>query len=254
MDIKDTKNIALIASPNKNHRELFRAALLKLAPQTTIYYATDGSEAQLKYQNVPSQLVIAEEHLDKTPGAKLIETLISKEKEIDTAFVLHSPIPDREMFVNEVLIGKVQFIPDLANEEKLLKVLARALNFTTYKHTSEYRKKYLAVGEYLVHEGEVGESVYILRQGKLRAFTRKGGQEITLGIVEPGEFVGEMAYIQGKARAASVEAITECELIEIPMGNLDQILLRKPAWSKALMATLSKRLRMAIDTQKTGTE
>ena len=47
------------------------------------------------------------------------------------------------------------------------------------------------------------------------------------------------------ARSANVEALTDCELIEIPIGTLDRLLYRRPSWSKTLMLTLSKRLTQA---------
>jgi CRP/FNR family cyclic AMP-dependent transcriptional regulator len=40
-----------------------------------------------------------------------------------------------------------------------------------------------------------------------------------------------------------VKALSDCELIEIPIGTLDTVLFSKPAWARALMMTLSKRLK-----------
>lgn len=48
---------------------------------------------------------------------------------------------------------------------------------------------------------------------------------------------------------ATVQAIGDCELIEIPMGTLDMVLFSKPAWSKALVATLSRRLKRSNQTR-----
>jgi hypothetical protein len=56
---------------------------------------------------------------------------------------------------------------------------------------------------------------------------------------------GEMAYINGEPRAANVIAEGPSELIEIPFERLDHVLFQKPMWSKALMRTLSKRLKNA---------
>ncbi|MBL7688606.1 MAG: Crp/Fnr family transcriptional regulator, partial [Bdellovibrionaceae bacterium] len=62
------------------------------------------------------------------------------------------------------------------------------------------------------------------------------------------EFVGEMAHINQEPRSASVKALEDCELIEIPNGSLDLVLFSKPAWAQALMRTLSRRLKRINET------
>jgi CRP/FNR family cyclic AMP-dependent transcriptional regulator len=85
-----------------------------------------------------------------------------------------------------------------------------------------------------------------LVKGQLRVVKRiEGGEPILLGMVQPGEFVGEMSYINGENRSADVISDLSAELIEIPFDRLDRVLFQKPAWSKALMRTLSKRLKAA---------
>jgi CRP-like cAMP-binding protein len=54
-----------------------------------------------------------------------------------------------------------------------------------------------------------------------------------------------MAYINGEPRSANVKATKDCELVEIPIHLLDHVLFMKPAWAKALMKTLSRRIKNA---------
>lgn len=79
------------------------------------------------------------------------------------------------------------------------------------------------------------------------AWKSKNGQRVDLGKIKAGEFVGEMAHINKEPRSATVTAVTDCELIEIPFGSLDPILFSKPSWSKALFVTLSKRLKLTSE-------
>ena len=101
----------------------------------------------------------------------------------------------------------------------------------------------LSKGDVLIREGEKAEFVYLLQKGRLRAVHFEGAEERLLGGVEPGEFVGEMAYINQELRSATVIADEESELVEIPIQYVDQILFQKPSWAKALMRTLSRRLK-----------
>jgi len=54
-----------------------------------------------------------------------------------------------------------------------------------------------------------------------------------------------MAYINNDSRSAYIEATSNAQLIEVPIELVDKILYKRPAWSKALMQTLSKRLKNA---------
>jgi CRP-like cAMP-binding protein len=97
----------------------------------------------------------------------------------------------------------------------------------------------------LLRDGDSADSVFLVKSGRLKAFKNEGPNEVVLGYINAGEFVGEMAYIHGEARSANVVSLTECELIEIPNDCLDSVLFSKPAWAKALVKTLSSRLKQA---------
>jgi CRP-like cAMP-binding protein len=101
----------------------------------------------------------------------------------------------------------------------------------------------VAPNEFLFKEGEIAKHVFIVKRGRLRAMKGRGEKQITLGEIGAGEFVGEMAHINHEPRSASVQALEDCELIEIPFGSLDMVLFSRPAWSQALVLTLSKRLK-----------
>jgi CRP/FNR family cyclic AMP-dependent transcriptional regulator len=71
------------------------------------------------------------------------------------------------------------------------------------------------------------------------------GKKVVLGNVESGKFVGEMAYINNEPRSAFIEEVSDAQLIEVPIELVDKILYKRPVWSKALLQTLSKRLKIA---------
>jgi len=139
----------------------------------------------------------------------------------------------------------VQFLDDPQDEKRLSTFISRGLNFASAQKQAALKMKNITAGENLIKQGDVAEFVYILRAGQLSAYIEKQGQEVQLGIIEPGEFVGEMAYINGEPRSANVKATKDCELVEIPIHLLDHVLFMKPAWAKALMKTLSRRIKNA---------
>jgi CRP/FNR family transcriptional regulator, cyclic AMP receptor protein len=72
----------------------------------------------------------------------------------------------------------------------------------------------------MVNEGALGDSLYILIQGRARVFSAStSGKEITLGTVLAGDFFGEMA-LDGGTRAATVEALEPCLCAVVPNAHV----------------------------------
>jgi len=70
----------------------------------------------------------------------------------------------------------------------------------------------------IVAEGEIDDTFYILLNGNAKI--RKNNQDVaSIGV---GECFGEMAYISGQARTATVMADTECILIKISATLMDK--------------------------------
>jgi CRP/FNR family cyclic AMP-dependent transcriptional regulator len=154
---------------------------------------------------------------------------------------------DEHLFMDEVVTGQVQFLSGTGKVAIFNNLVTRALNWVSHEDKSIYHLRFLAPQEQLIREGEAADFVYILKTGELKAYKTDGSEEVLLGKIHPGEFVGEMAYINGEARSANVMSLTDCELIEIPSASLDAVLFSRPAWSKALLKTLSKRLKNSND-------
>src|SRR5881396_3837682 len=84
-------------------------------------------------------------------------------------------------------------------------------------------------GVRVFHEGDSSDACYIVRSGDLRV-TREhsDGRAIALASLGPGDFFGELAMLDGKARSASVEALSDGELLALPAGEVRALLARHP--------------------------
>lgn len=84
-------------------------------------------------------------------------------------------------------------------------------------------------GQVIIREGEQGHSLFMLSSGKVKAF-RKGpaGKQEPIAVLEEGAFFGEGSMLTGKPRAASIVALTECELLELDRATLDSIVQQHP--------------------------
>jgi CRP/FNR family cyclic AMP-dependent transcriptional regulator len=103
-----------------------------------------------------------------------------------------------------------------------------------------YRK-----GTLIIQEGDLGDTLYVVLGGRLRAFTDgENGRSFTHGTYGVGEFVGEMS-LDGGVRSASVEAIEACTCAVITRQTLLQHIADKPDFALELIAKVIRRARAA---------
>lgn len=101
-------------------------------------------------------------------------------------------------------------------------------------------------GVRVIHEGDHSDACYIVRSGDLRV-TREhpDGRAIALATLGPGDMFGELAMLDGEARSASVEALTESELLALPGADVRRLLESSSEITVKLVTALTRRLREA---------
>jgi CRP/FNR family transcriptional regulator len=99
-------------------------------------------------------------------------------------------------------------------------------------------------GVRVFHEGDQSDACYIVREGDLRV-TREhsDGRAIALATLGPGDFFGELAMLDGQARSASVEALSDAELLALPAIDMRRLLAEHSDITVKLIAALTRRLR-----------
>lgn len=70
-------------------------------------------------------------------------------------------------------------------------------------------------GEYVMKQGEIGNSLYLVMYGRLRVFETKEGKPTQLGEIGPGEFIGQVALLTGSTRMVSAYAIRDSVLLKL---------------------------------------
>jgi len=103
----------------------------------------------------------------------------------------------------------------------------------------------LQADKILLSEGEESHSMYLLQEGQLIVTRKDGDKEVTLGYINPGEIVGELSFLDQEPRSATVRAVKECKLAQIPLKTIDEIFKSQPQWLEVFIKTLVKRIRHA---------
>lgn len=95
-------------------------------------------------------------------------------------------------------------------------------------------------GETLFLEGDAATDLYILVSGELDIF--KGPKKIS-EIRETGQIFGEMAFLVGEKRTATIQAASPVEAIKIPGAEVTGLLQKVPDFGVELARTLARRLQ-----------
>lgn len=100
--------------------------------------------------------------------------------------------------------------------------------------------------EVILREGELTTELYLVVSGRAQAVARdERGGRVTLNIFKAGDHFGEMSFIDGQPRSATVEALTPLRLLRIPRPAFTRVIRENPDISFVLMRSLSAKIRRA---------
>jgi CRP/FNR family cyclic AMP-dependent transcriptional regulator len=103
-------------------------------------------------------------------------------------------------------------------------------------------------GEVLFREGDSGDKLFIVTEGKVKlGKSSSDGRENLLAILGPGQMFGELSLFDPGPRSATVTAVTDCVMQSLSHDELLKWLTGRPSVARGLLAQLGSRLRKAND-------
>ena len=101
-------------------------------------------------------------------------------------------------------------------------------------------------GSTMMFEGEVEERLMLILGGRVK-ITRTGpeGREIILGIRDPGDLLGELAFIDRRPRSATVVALEPVKTLMMPGSRFREHLEHTPRVAVVLLEVVAGRFREA---------
>jgi small-conductance mechanosensitive channel len=97
-------------------------------------------------------------------------------------------------------------------------------------------------GEQLVKQGDPGDSLFIIKSGSVSVYVRsEDGRSVYANQLNAGDFFGEMSLLTGEARAASIRANEETEVIIIDKEAFSNVLTQDPTILDRFLAALERR-------------
>jgi signal transduction histidine kinase len=99
------------------------------------------------------------------------------------------------------------------------------------------------IGETVINEGDDSNYFHVMLAGELRVTKFFDNQEIFLGVLEPGEFFGEIQILLDIAHVVRIRAISNGRMFRLPRAGFWDLLRTAPQVAREIMRTLATRLR-----------
>lgn len=92
-------------------------------------------------------------------------------------------------------------------------------------------------------EGSLGDTAYILKEGRVRISTRASGAKVVLAELSPVTIFGEMALLtREQKRSATAEAMSHVKVIEIDKTKFDHLMSQSPSIIVTILHAITQRL------------
>lgn len=102
----------------------------------------------------------------------------------------------------------------------------------------------LARGDVLFTEGQPGDRLYVIREGKIKLGRSSGdGRENLIAVLGPGEMFGELSLFDPGPRSLGASAVSDSVVYELGHQALVAALEENPGVAKHLLTALARRLR-----------
>jgi CRP-like cAMP-binding protein len=115
--------------------------------------------------------------------------------------------------------------------------------------TSRAIPKSISPGEHIYIAGDRTPSIHLLTNGVVKLLaTSPEGDETILALATPGDFLGDVAALEGLGQPLDAVAATACEVLAIDTELFLTALHRNSEASLAIAETLAARVRWMCDT------
>lgn len=98
-------------------------------------------------------------------------------------------------------------------------------------------------GEVIVRQGDQGDALYVIQEGKVAVVAERGGKEVFLRELGPGDILGEMAVFDREVRSATVRAAGRARILTLDQEGLLRRFREDPTLAFHIMKTMSRRIR-----------
>lgn len=102
-------------------------------------------------------------------------------------------------------------------------------------------------GTEIIREGETGTSLFVLIHGEVDVETSVRGKGVHLARLHENDFFGEIGFLTGQPRTATIRAIGAVEVLELDRDALTSLINRYPVIAQRLRALYISRAEHTVE-------
>jgi CRP-like cAMP-binding protein len=130
--------------------------------------------------------------------------------------------------VTHSLVGALRAVPSLStlDDTTLLAIVGDSVNLVW------------RAGAKVFEQGSPADGLYIVIAGSVRVLDASGNE---LGILQAGDFFGELSLLGGSLHGNDVEAVEDAELLVVTKERFDDLLASSPEVARSIRETAELR-------------
>lgn len=101
----------------------------------------------------------------------------------------------------------------------------------------------LKPGDYLMHEDEIGDAMYVILEGTLQVRKKAADTDVVLAVRGPGDVLGEMSVLDQAPRVASVIVLTPVRAMVIDQETFMALIDWSPSAARSILKMFAQRIR-----------
>lgn len=106
------------------------------------------------------------------------------------------------------------------------------------------RRRSIARGDIIFQKDDAGQSLFIVESGSVRIYMPGAqGTDLTLAVMNAGDFFGDMSLLDGRPRSASASALANTAVLSLERNDFTSLIRARPDAALAILAVLTERLR-----------
>jgi CRP-like cAMP-binding protein len=128
--------------------------------------------------------------------------------------------------VDPELLKEERFFADLTDAE--LEVIAKIADQQNFKS-----------GEIIFKESEEGQSLYVIRGGKVKAsVSAPNGESFTLTMLKDGDIFGQMGFVVGSLRSATITVVSDVDAFVLEKSDFEALIDENPRLIHKIMSKI----------------
>ncbi len=99
-------------------------------------------------------------------------------------------------------------------------------------------------GDIIFQKDDPGHSLFIVARGSVRIYLPSAlGTDLTLAVLGPGQFFGDLSLLDGRPRSASAAALADTNVVILERSDFVALVRSRPEAAMSVLAVVARRLR-----------